>query len=93
MCVIEELELDIHRAAGSMLRRQTGSRQPICERRFRSLFGVSPNLVPLLWAEREDRPDETVPTHLLWALMFLKVYATESVHAAIAGVDEKTFRK
>ncbi|KAH9095723.1 hypothetical protein LEN26_017765 [Aphanomyces euteiches] len=25
--------------------------------------------------------------------MFLKVYATESIHATLAGVDEKTFRK
>jgi len=35
-----------------------------------------------------------VPEHLLWALMFMKVYGKESMHCTMAGaVDEKTFRK
>ena len=34
------------------------------------------------------------PVHLLWALLFMKVYAEESIHAGlVGGVDEKTFRK
>ena len=31
--------------------------------------------------------------HLLWALMFLKLYAAECVLASIAAVNEKTYRK
>jgi len=32
--------------------------------------------------------------HLLWGLLFLKVYATESILCGIVGgVDEKTFRE
>jgi hypothetical protein len=33
------------------------------------------------------------PQHLLWAILFLTLYDTESVHARIAQVDEDTFRK
>ena len=33
------------------------------------------------------------PQHLLWALMFLKMYASTSVNASFARCDEKTFRK
>ena len=31
--------------------------------------------------------------HLLWALLFLKVYATDTISAALAGCCECTFRK
>ena len=31
--------------------------------------------------------------HLLWALMFLKLYTAECVLASIAAVDEKSYRK
>ena len=33
------------------------------------------------------------PVHLLWALMLIKIYATEDVLSGIAGVTEKTYRK
>lgn len=63
-------------------------------RRFRALFGASPRVCFLLWSLLCGLcPPQGKPVHMLWALMFLKVYATEHVHAALAGVDEKTFRK
>ena len=31
--------------------------------------------------------------HLLWALILMKLYYSESVHSPMAGVDEKLFRK
>ena len=31
--------------------------------------------------------------HLLWALMFFKVYSTENMNRKIVRVDEKNFRK
>lgn len=39
------------------------------------------------------RPLSSRPVHLLWALLFLKVYGSEHTHRMIANVDEKTFRK
>ncbi len=65
--------------------------------RFRSHFGTSPGVCSILW-------DHIQPTlaldlqatfsHLLWALMFLKVYSSESVLAGKCNaVDEKTYRE
>jgi hypothetical protein len=33
------------------------------------------------------------PVHLLWTLMFMKLYYADEVNAFIAQVDENTFRK
>eukprot|EP00171_Calliarthron_tuberculosum_P001902 IDg1902t1 len=58
------------------------------------MFGTSPAICALLWDY-----DGWVATAWLSAssstvaLMFLKLYASEHVHASIAQVDEKTFRK
>ena len=63
---------------------------------FLTFFGTTPWVCSLLWAMLkpfETMPRGVKPCHLLWALMFMKVYATETVHASIAGCDEKTFRK
>ena len=39
-------------------------------------------------------PEGAHPAHLLLCLMFLKIYATETVLCTMAGgVEEKTFRK
>ena len=62
--------------------------------RFHSLFGVSPLVCSKLWTLlRFNRPIASRPTHLLWALLFLKVYGSEVTHRTIAQVDVKTFRK
>ena len=37
--------------------------------------------------------DACKPKHLLWVLIFLKTYTTESSLAVAIGVDEKTLRK
>ena len=37
--------------------------------------------------------DACKPKHLLWALIFLKTYSTESSLAVAIGADEKTLRK
>lgn len=63
-------------------------------RRFRSFFGTSPIICSSLWGLLAgSRPAYSQPKHLLWALMFLRLYNTEHIHARLAGVDEKTFRK
>jgi len=64
-------------------------------RRFRACFGTSALICVKLWTVCVDGgrlPQGAMPHHLLWALMFLKLYAVEEVHASHAGCDEKTFR-
>ena len=61
--------------------------------RWRAMFGASPEVILELW-DRIEPPESEKPQYLLWALMLLKVYATEPVLCALAGgVNEKTFRK
>ncbi len=63
-------------------------------RRYKALFGVTPLVASVIWSLSEhSRRHDSSPRHLLWGLMFLKVYATEHVHATFVGIDEKTFRK
>ena len=65
--------------------------------RFRSMFGTSPEICSLLWDcidPLNTMTNGVQDVHLLWGLMFLKLYVSESVNCALArGVDEKTFRK
>ena len=63
-------------------------------RRFRAYFGTSSKVCYFSWMMVKDSVSLNSKTvHLLWALMFLKVFSTENVHANIMSVDEKTFRK
>jgi hypothetical protein len=69
-------------------------------RRFVAWFGTDALTCSVLWEKLSifgwlhfAGSRGTHPKHLLWALMFLKCYATEAVHAANVGVDEKTYRK
>lgn len=80
--------------AAQALRRARGLSAAVENRRFQPLFGVSPALRAVAWnLMGSSLPRGPSPRHLLWALLFLKVYATEHVSAIISGVDEKTFRK
>ena len=66
------------------------------DRKFKSHFGASPQICADIWQminPREEISSYAKPVHLLWALMLIKVYATEEVLSGIAGVTEKTFRK
>lgn len=66
-------------------------------RRFRSFFGTTPVVCSKIWAMLSpfsSMPPGVHPKHLLWALSFLKVYASESVLVSMFGSpSEKTFRK
>ena len=64
--------------------------------RFRSCFGASSEIVADLWNRIETSIDEAgaEPKHLLWALVFMKVYSTEDIHCSIVGWPSvRTFRK
>ena len=75
----------------------------IRQRRFKSHFGVAPDVVVNAWELlmeskylRDNRPGlqpEADPVHLLWALMLLKRYDTMDVLASHLKIDEDTLRK
>jgi hypothetical protein len=64
---------------------------------FRAHFGTSFEVCSELWWRLE--PHKTIskdarPDHLLWMLMWAKIYLSEAILARLAGdVDEKMFRK
>ena len=78
-------------------------------RRWMASFGTTPVVCAILW--RRIDPERSFeeqsgkqthqyvkPVHLLWALLLLKVYGTESVMRSMVGtkeqpVTEKSFRK
>lgn len=65
----------------------------ISHQRFKAIFGLDTWLCELLWLDLIEIESIPKKTYLLWALLFLKCYASETVHAALTGVTEKTFRK
>lgn len=63
------------------------------DRDFRSLFGGSPVTCSMIWAKCEF-PQHVKAKHLLWALMFLKTYGTETSLVTKTGTgDRKSFRE
>lgn len=62
-------------------------------RTFRAFFGTSPQICVIVWNMLSQKPANSSPEHLLWALMVLKLYNLESVNASLVDVTEKTFRK
>lgn len=80
--------------ASEMMRCTPGLSQVVQERRFRALFGISAAVCAKAWdLIVDDLPHGASPVHLLWSLLFLKVYASEHNNHLITGADEKTFRK
>ena len=64
---------------------------------FRSFFGCGPLVFLSLWSMLITTdllpPDGTI-VHLLWTLMFLKMYSTQKTLCSLAGgVNPETFRK
>ena len=55
---------------------------------------MSEDVCAHIWnAIRFDLPTGAKPKHLLYGLLFMKVYSIEHVHANMVGCDEKTFQK
>ena len=67
------------------------------EKDFRSHFGCSPPVCATLWNHLKVTdllPEGGTQDHLLWSLMFLKVYGKQRQMCTLAGgVDHDTFRK
>ena len=78
----------------ALFRSAAGMSRIVRDRRFRSLFGIAPRVCSRVWSlVGSQLPKRASPQHLLWALLFLKIYASESVNAVLSKADEKTFRK
>ena len=65
---------------------------------YNAWFGADPIYVSIVWKMLVyigwlDYGCQIIPVHLLWALLFLKVYSTEEVNAGRVKTDEKTFRE
>lgn len=68
----------------------------LARRRFVSTFGTDPIVVTVVWRlllPWRQRQRGIKPQHLLWALMFMKLYTVETTVSSMAGVTEKTYRK
>lgn len=67
------------------------------DRVMRGFFGVPIPVMTNLWNRLEPTVNfqsGALPKHLLWSLLFLKLYSTEEVHCALVGwPTRKTFRK
>ena len=61
------------------------------EEQFVSLFGAQPKVIAGLWELiKNDVNDGILLKHLLWALIFLKIYApNEEAHCAMVGWPTK----
>ena len=64
-------------------------------RQYKSLFGCTPSICCIIWNKLNRRgvAGKAKPKHLLWYLLMLKVYPSESVTTALCQTTEKTFRK
>ena len=71
---------------------QTMKRREASNRDFHSFFGASLETIVKIW-DLCNFPDKTQPKHMMWALLFLKTYASEENLSSLAGVTPKTFRK
>lgn len=89
---------DVLSCANAMWRRGRNKERAIQgeERKFRCFFGCGVVTAYNLWCllEKFDLvPQSACLQHMLWVLMFMKVYGNEDTMSALAGVDAKTFRK
>lgn len=73
-------------------------RQQLRKQRFLAYFGVTPDIAAILWRELASSGwlrfvSTRNPEHLLWALLFLKRYDEERIHASLVNVCEEAFRR
>ena len=67
------------------------------DRDFREFFGCPLSVAGAVWdllQSFKKMPQDGMHRHLLWALMFMKVYGKEKTLCTLAGgIDKKTLRK
>ena len=60
---------------------------------FEAYFGATPMQCSVAWSLMENRPANALPKHFLWALLFLKVYASEEVLSKLVGTSRETYQE
>lgn len=66
------------------------------EAQFNAHFGITPYVSAYIWQALSAKiliPRHGCKVHLLWAFLFLKLYSTDTVLAALAGTTKLTFRR
>ena len=66
------------------------------EAQFNAHFGITPYVCAYIWQALSAKiliPRHGCKMHLLWAFLFLKLYSTDTVLAALAGTTPVTFRR
>ena len=86
------VEVSVFRCLALTMMRKEVHSEAIFERRFRAMFGANLQVVTDLWCILPHVNDGE-PRHMLWALLFLRVYNTEELNALITSCSEKCFRK
>ena len=93
MAVFEE---DIEALASTILKYKLDCTVDHHLRLFKAHFCVSPFIVSCVWNRLEDAtllPSKSKPFHLLWTLLFLKLYCPSEVLAGMCGTTGKTYRQ
>ena len=84
----------VFQQVGNTIAQRKSGRFSASDRMFCSLFGCTAKVCSSLWNQLNGvHPENSRYEYLMYALLFLKVYATEHVNSALTGVSEKTFRK
>jgi hypothetical protein len=91
--VMQALAVIFEREGLKMMQRvkssSSSSSKIVSSRRFRGHFGCSPEVAAKLWflcdPENEPFPEGANVEHLLWTLIFIKVYPPQSVCSSFAG--------
>jgi len=63
---------------------------------FKAHFGSTPLVCSIVWKllnKYELQPPGGCAFHMLWALLFMKIYSNQLVLAKMVGADPKTFGK
>ena len=92
-----ELVTEFEVLACHLLRKKLNGSKDVRQRRIKATFGVPPIVIAKLWELLEDQGSvfkSVKKHHLLWALMYCKIYTTESTMTSTVGcADEKNFRE
>lgn len=88
---------DFELLGGEIMGRSTGGSAAVFADRWITFFGVVCAVVADVWNRLVEKDDpelkSAAPFHILWALLFLKQYPTETVFCKLVGVlDEGTVR-
>jgi hypothetical protein len=89
---------DFEKLGGEIMARNTdGGSAAVFEAQFVTFFGVICMVVANVWNRLVDKGDPELesaePFHLLWGLLFLKQYPSETLFCKLVGVrDEGTVR-